>query len=398
MSLGEGLPVGCWTDLFFERIEQIIVTFHGTCRALVESGHGRSWHRRARCMLILFPCPYRAPGASIMLTLIVCIQVLISFTVTAVLCAIYCKFYQFLLLWPMRKRDPKTGNKTSGHKFPILTGASLSLQGSLLFLGYALFGAAHIKRCQLTTYHVKLLSKLFIVIFSSVFNSAMSTAYICLKSWGRENRGLRRVRVSLIVRCVSAVALVALLATSVLFLASTETPKFNQPAMAVPGYCFAKKYFEIKSQVEDLIGHNYTDLILGLVAMVSAIAYFILAILKNQRRMKAETPGSRWILRFATVILIALNLGYNTVILVRLWNEWQGAQAYLAKNTSEKEWGFGQIVPVIMLINPILSLLDALTGRHSNPPSYASCNEIAPDGNFSLRFQRVLEYRSGRLG
>jgi amino acid transporter len=129
-----------------------------------------------------------------------------------------------------------------------------------------------------------------------------------------------------------------------------QTPKISQPAMAVPGYCYTVNTFTVRHLVQDKVGENFEDL---------AIA------------------GTTWLVLGSSMLFIKLLLKSRTVIvfigwgiisvfvvmIVRLFQMWGQAQPYLQESTSETDWGFGQVVALILLIGPILTFIQTITGQ-----------------------------------
>ncbi len=60
----------------------------------------------------------------------------------------------------------------------------------------------------------------------------------------------------------------------------------------------------------------------------------------------------------------AITLHIFTFILapVGYMGEWKNAQLYIDQATPENAWGFGQVIPVFMLLVPIFTFVGALTG------------------------------------
>lgn len=66
------------------------------------------------------------------------------------------------------------------------------------------------------------------------------------------------------------------------------------------------------------------------------------------------------------VILLGASFAFIGLILWDLFTSRNEAQDYVNKDTSEKDWGFGQVVALVLLIGPLWTLLETFTGRR--PP------------------------------
>jgi hypothetical protein len=234
---------------------------------------------------------------------------------------------------------------------------TLGFQNALLITGYAVFGAAYYKRCSLSIYHIKMLSKLEALIFSCAWASFASTFHVLMHSLKREKRGWALGPFKLI----SLFGLVVISVIGPIFLMNTETPKFRQPAMAVPAYCFTPNSFTVLPKVEGKVGRYSTDFLMGFAIFIPPFIYSIMACVREYRKVRFGNFG-----KAVMLMLLGASFAFIVLIIWDLFTSRDEAQDYVNKDTSEKDWGFGQVVALVLLIGPLWTLLETFTGRR--PP------------------------------
>lgn len=58
-----------------------------------------------------------------------------------------------------------------------------------------------------------------------------------------------------------------------------------------------------------------------------------------------------------------IGLGLVALAIWRTQSTWKKAQGYIEGKDSEFSWGFGQIVPMVLLTVPFISFLEVYTGK-----------------------------------
>jgi hypothetical protein len=236
--------------------------------------------------------------------------------------------------------------EVKGRKFSSFAATMFGLQDTLLIMGYAIFGAAHFKRCSVSIYHVKLLSRLCALIVLCACSIFISTYQIA----PRDTRKNKWVWVVIGFKIVASFVLAVISCYPSLFLITTQTPKISQPAMAVPGYCYTENSFTFRPNVQDKVGGNFEDFgIAGSTWVVFVVTMILFKYLVTSRK-----------------VVCGIGLGIIAMfvwMVVRLFQMWHEAQPYLQEGTSETDWGFGQVVSVILLIGPILTFFQTITGQ-----------------------------------
>ncbi len=261
----------------------------------------------------------------------------------------------------------------------------LSLEDNLLVTGFAIFVALCLEQCSLTIYHLKLLSFLFVMIFATSgtllwagrFRS--SRVVLQLWAWAAHSKPMNNwVAIAIVMCCLTLMAVLGAASFAIAMIAfmNGRFPSFSQPAMAVQAFCFLPDKFpsELHKHVDT---YNKAQHLAGLVmgASVSCFGFHCLMYCRRDRADPVNRGRSSLChacFRMAVFSGHALVCGLATVQYLR---EWTVAQKYIDPATSEKAWGFGQIVPVMLLVVPILSFFGASIGAllNNNHSSFLAC-------------------------
>jgi hypothetical protein len=251
-----------------------------------------------------------------------------------------------------------------------------SLEDNLMITSLAVFVAYSRERCSLSVYHQDLLGSLFAIIFTTC-----TTAF-----WAGRSRvpqavtGLWRVAIPIMGRA----ALLAMFAIASIVVVCDHLkfgPRifFSQPAMAVRAFGF------LPGNYPPSLGNHFEDA--NKWSPARSTAMMSITISSWAQVIIATIPCFRCIFSpqllvlphgpYRHVIMLTQVLGYM-MFLMTFCTKWNKAQKFIAPDTSENAWGFGQIVPMFLLMVPIMTFVGASLG------------EFATSGN--AFFERVFLY------
>jgi uncharacterized Tic20 family protein len=161
------------------------------------------------------------------------------------------------------------------------------------------------------------------------------------------------------------------------YLAGSRSADFPQPAMMKPAHCFMPAD-ERASEHHHAMRHDVGPFVVALVgAFAPAIALafaktvvYVLSFVRpdieqrndgrdeiNERDMRRK----RLLWRLQSVECI-ICLACNATGIVFAWAVWRKAKPFLDPQSQEREWGFGQVVAVVLVAAPVLIFFEVLIG------------------------------------
>jgi hypothetical protein len=157
---------------------------------------------------------------------------------------------------------------------------------------------------------------------------------------------------------IAGLGAVSLAAVALFF--NRRTPNAHQPAMAVQAFCFLPDKFP---PVLGMLASGGTPGLRHLVLFFLVVFVPVTWTLGSVALPRAQAQKFRWVLHtFPSFTVISIQGLVSLLMTIEYMEEWRTAQEYIGPATSEKVWGFGQIVPMFLLAAPILAFVGALLG------------------------------------
>jgi lysylphosphatidylglycerol synthetase-like protein (DUF2156 family) len=272
-----------------------------------------------------------------------------------------------------------------------------------------MFAASRSCYLDMTIYHFRLLSCLFLVVLSSALAMIRTNFTLFWHSRAFASRHPHLVGPlptpgpglgALNARIIAALVLAVLSAASVYDVGLTPTPDFPQPAMAVPAHCF----FAPESPGDAYAGHmrKHAGLHAILVVALCTFAVWSLCVLLLTNAAQAVEGEwfpywesvmereERW--RRARLRLLALDCAVyaacSVAALSLAFVEHGKAQWYLDPSKPEREWAYGQIIAIALLVTPVVTFIEGLCCEYTpipGPVSLAPCSILS----LAARFRAV---------
>lgn len=217
-----------------------------------------------------------------------------------------------------------------------------------MITGIAMFGAIFHQQCTISAYHYEIVTWMFLI---SIVTTA-STSFIGIST--ASFRGTGR-KIALGCRLLAILTLVSLCSVFPNQVRTSRTgwPRFHQPAMGTAAICYLRGN-EVDLGSQPQLARNGSPFVLGLVSVaVTVTVGFGLRFL----------PFPTWIAAIISIIpailliLAVIFAGYN---IASLRTE---AYMHFLPGDNESEWGFGQIIPVVLLVLPLIAFLQTLSGK-----------------------------------
>ena len=224
--------------------------------------------------------------------------------------------------------------------------------------GCALTIAVIIRRCSLTAYHFDICQSLFTAIIIS-FSTFFPVESLDLIS----TSGRKRVYVAFKV-CLLGVFIV--IAASVMIGTiknKKEVPFPGATGIALFISCFVEKSPPLPLDLI-LVPRFGESVVASLLLMITLMLQFSQFLLRGIGylfyRDDIKLPrAADWML----VLLRLTGLTASALYTGGVFRYWTYSQSRLKKDTSEREWSFGQIVAMVMLVAPFMSGLGILVGE-----------------------------------
>jgi hypothetical protein len=262
----------------------------------------------------------------------------------------------------------------------------------LVITGYAMFAASRSYYLDMTIYHLRLLSWLFLVVLSSALSMVRTNFTVFMHSppYASDREHLvGPVPTSGLgpgahtVRYTAEILLAILSVASVADVGLTPTPDFPQPAMALPAHCF---FAESPGEAHTRYMRKHSGLhVITVVALCTFAAWWMCVLFFTNVMQSVEAEcfpvwesimehDERW--RRARLRLLALDgVVYAACSLAALSSafvEHGKAQKYLDPSKPEREWAYGQIIALALLVTPLVAFIEGLCCEYTPHSARAS--------------------------
>lgn len=227
-----------------------------------------------------------------------------------------------------------------------------------LVVSIALFVATFYQICNISAYHFEvacwlLTTSALVGITNTVFGMIIE------KEGGGRTRSSYPYKTYLSLRfyAVLVVTLVALLVVPSLQLASQSGwPSFHQPAIGTPAMCYLERNGRMEWRNAGL-SRRSLPISTGVPAVFSILVFgWLLGVGPGPRslaRVCRDAMGS-WLMPISLLVfvplLVCLGFAYNDISRLR-----RTAISHLSPDFNENAWTFGQVVPVVLLVLPVIS-------------------------------------------
>jgi hypothetical protein len=240
------------------------------------------------------------------------------------------------------------------------------------------------ERCSLSIYHLRLLSYLFVVIFTTSIAVLWArrrrtvSAVSHLWAWLARSQPVSdcsAITIALVRDTLASALCAASFAVLTILVSEIRAPYFDQPAMAVPAFCFLRNTIPhaLRPALKGrLFPKTFIGVTVGILLSIVVVYFMVFVIVLRRRSTSLDVRRCSSSLGVGCIFVIGLYILTLIVAPMGYMSDRGHAQQFIDQATAENAWGFGQVIPVFLLLVPIFTFVGALTGTSVTaglPPS-----------------------------